>query len=196
MAHKTHQVIEAIEDRHKEGLEDSTYSLCNMTSRKCDPIMTMVTANGVELKMEVDTGASVSIISEYTYNKLWIHNMPPLQETTLKLRSFNGETLQIHGAITVDVTYNDQTDILPLLVVDGTGPSLMGRDCGSLLMRKTVFVNIYPLFLVFSKTIVKTNPNFPQYLPLSNMVRKTNFLSISVLVYKIVTFMSKKKSSL
>ena len=54
--------------------------------------------------------------------------MPPLQETTLKLHAYTGETLQIHGAITVDVTYNDQTDTLPLLVVEGTGPSLMGRD--------------------------------------------------------------------
>ena len=76
MAHKTHQVIEAIEDSYNEGLEDGPYSLYKMTSRKCDPIMTMVTANGVELKMEVDTGTSVSIISEYTYNKLWTHNMP------------------------------------------------------------------------------------------------------------------------
>ena len=68
MADKTHQVIEAIEDSHNEGLEDSTYSLYKMTSGKCDPIMTMVTTNGVELKMEVDTGASVSIIIEYIYN--------------------------------------------------------------------------------------------------------------------------------
>ena len=96
MTHKTHQVIEAIEDSHNEGLEDSTYSLHKMTSRKCDPIMTMVTANGVELKMEVDTGALDSIISEYIYNKLWTHNMSPLQETTLKLRTYTGETLQIH----------------------------------------------------------------------------------------------------
>ena len=83
--------------------------------------MTKVTANGVELQMKVDTGTSVSIISEYTYNKWWTHNMQPLQETTLKLRTYTGGTLQIHGAITVDVTYNDHTDTLPLLVVEGTG---------------------------------------------------------------------------
>ena len=128
MAHKTYQVIEAIEDSHKEGLEDNSYSLYKMTSRKCDPIMKMVTANGVELKMEVDTGASVSIISEYTYKKLWTHNMPPLEETTLKMCTYTGETLQVHGAITVDVTYSDHPDTLALLVVEGTGPSLMGRD--------------------------------------------------------------------
>ena len=50
--------------------------------------------------------------------------MPPLQETILKLCTYTGETLQIHGAITVDVTYNAHTDTLPLLVVEGTGPSL------------------------------------------------------------------------
>ena len=64
------------------------------------------------------------------------------------------------------------------------------------LVTKTIFVNICPLLLVWSKTVVLTNPNFPQVLPLSNMVRKTNFLSISVLVSAIITFMSIKKSSL
>ena len=38
------------------------------------------------------------------------------------------------------------------------------------------------------------NPYFSQDLPLSNMVRKTNFLSISELVSEIVTFLTKKKS--
>ena len=62
--------------------------------------------------------------------------------------------------------------------------------------RKPVFVNIYPILMFFSKKIIKTNPNFPQVWPLSNMVRKTNFLSVLVLVSEIATFMSKRKSSL
>ena len=37
---------------------------------------------------------------------------------------------------------------------------------------------------------------FHQNLPFSNMVRNTNFLSISVLVPKVVPFISKKKSTL
>ena len=61
------------------------------------------------------------------------------------------------------------------------------------LWRKTVFLNIFLLLLVWSKTVVLTNPNFPQDLPLWNMVRKTDFLSISVLISEVVTFMSKKK---
>ena len=54
--------------------------------------------------------------------------------------------------------------------------------------RKTVYVNFCPFLLVWSKTVVYTNPNFSQDLPLPNMVKKTNFVSISVLISEIVTF--------
>ena len=64
------------------------------------------------------------------------------------------------------------------------------------LWRKTVFVNIYPLLLIWSKNLLKQIQIFLRICPFSNMVRKTNFLSISVLVSEIVTFMSKKNSSL
>ena len=64
------------------------------------------------------------------------------------------------------------------------------------LWRKTVFVNIYPLLLILSKKMLKQIHIFLRICPFSNMVRKTNFLSISVLVSEVVTFMSKKNSSL
>ena len=44
--------------------------------------------------------------------------------------------------------------------------------CGSLCGENQFFFNNYPILLVCSNTIVKTNPNFPQDFPLSNMVRK------------------------
>ena len=40
------------------------------------------------------------------------------------------------------------------------------------LETKTIFFNICPLFLVWSKTVVLTNPNFSQGFPLSKMVKK------------------------
>ena len=46
------------------------------------------------------------------------------------------------------------------------------------------------------KKLLKQIQIFLWIFPFSNTVRKTNFRSISVLVSKIVTFMSKKKSSL
>ena len=61
--------------------------------------------------------------------------------------------------------------------------------------RKTVFLNINPLLLVWSKKLFNQTQIFLRICPLSNMVRKTNFLSFSVLVSEIVNFLTKKRSS-
>ena len=64
------------------------------------------------------------------------------------------------------------------------------------LWRKKGFVNIYPHLLIWSKKFFKQIQIFLRIFPFSNMVRKTYFLSISVLISEIVTFMSKKNSFL
>ena len=48
--------------------------------------------------------------------------------TSIKLRTYTGETLKILGSIQVRVDYQGQVEQLPLLVVNGTGPSLLGKD--------------------------------------------------------------------
>ena len=68
--------------------------------------------------------------------------------------------------------------------------------CGLLCGEKQFFL-IFILFYWFDpKNLLKQIQIFLSICPFSNMVRKTNFLCISVLVSEIVTFMSKKKSSL
>ena len=62
--------------------------------------------------------------------------------------------------------------------------------------RKTFLFNIYPLLMVWSKELFKQIQIYLRICPFSNMVRKTHFLSISVHVFEIDSFMSKKKSSL
>ena len=61
-------------------------------------------------------------------------------------------------------------------------------------VEKNSFCKYLSPFTGFNKKSCLKYSNFLQYLPISNMIRKTNFLSISVLVSGIVTFMSKKKS--
>ena len=52
--------------------EDSgDYSMYNVTGSPVQPLKVTVIANSANLEMEVDTGASTSIISEQTYNQLW-----------------------------------------------------------------------------------------------------------------------------
>ena len=77
----------------------------------------------------MDTGASASIIGTSTYQSLWTKKQAPeLKQTNVKLRTYTGEYLKIAGAATVDVKHKDQNRKLPLLVVEGNGPSLLGRD--------------------------------------------------------------------
>ena len=68
--------------------------------------------------------------------------------------------------------------------------------CG-LLCGEKQFLLIFIRFDWFDqKHLLKQIQIFLRIYPFSNMVRKTNFLSFSVLVSEIVIFMSKKKSSL
>ena len=45
-----------------------------------------------------------------------------------KLRTYTGEQINVMGTISANVQFKKQQETLPLLVVEGDGPSLMGRD--------------------------------------------------------------------
>ena len=80
--------------------------------------------------MEVDTGAAASIINETTFHQLWADAAarPSLKKTNMRLRTYTGEMLVIKGSISVSVCCRSVRALLDLLVVAGTGPSLMGRN--------------------------------------------------------------------
>ena len=113
---------------HQVTQEDSSevYTMYNLPGAQLDPIQVVVWIGDQELPMEVDTGASLSIISEQTYHSLI--KAPALLPTQARLRTYTGEPLPVLGLITVLVHHNNQQKILPLLVVKGGGPSLLGRD--------------------------------------------------------------------
>ena len=68
---------------------------------------------GKPLRMEVDTGAAVSLVSEATYWSLF--PMVQLQSSTTKLRTYSGEPLTVLGQQEVKVQHEEQTAKLPLL---------------------------------------------------------------------------------
>ena len=79
--------------------------------------------------MELDTGASVSIISEATYNHHWPQRQAPaLRESHVKLKTYSGEQVAVKGVMDVTVQYNEQTEQLQLVVARGNGSSSLGRD--------------------------------------------------------------------
>ncbi len=80
----------------------------------------------VSLAMELDTGASVSIISEDTWKTKFAGTM--LENTEIRLKTYTGEPMRVLGQLRVNVKYHNQEHTLPLLVVGGSGPSLFGRN--------------------------------------------------------------------
>ena len=54
--------------------------------------MVQISLNQVEIPMELDTGTSLSVISEMTYQKIWDGQGPPLQPTDMRLKTYTGET--------------------------------------------------------------------------------------------------------
>lgn len=81
---------------------------------------------GERLTMEINTGAALSLISEATRKHLWPHKR--LLPTTAWLKTYTGEPLQVRGSMLARVQHSSHQAQLPLLVVQGEGPSLLGRD--------------------------------------------------------------------
>ena len=79
--------------------------------------------------MEIDTGSASTLISQATFPQLWPQGKSPsLLSTPIRLRTYSGE-LKVVGRAVVRVRYGGKEEReLGLVVVSGTGPSLLGRD--------------------------------------------------------------------
>eukprot|EP00731_Ephydatia_muelleri_P001201 Em0001g1201a len=85
-----------------------------------------VMVDSLPLKMELDTGAAVSLLPYALYRERYSHLS--LQNTKTCLRTYTGERIYPKGEVLVKVKKGRQETTLPLLVVEGNGPPLLGRD--------------------------------------------------------------------
>ena len=120
-------------NRHLEAATDDSGDIVHLlyysTAKRSKPIEVAVTLSEAETTMEVDTGATLSVMSEETYKRLWDRDTrPPLQPSTTQLTTYTGENFFAHGVINVHVSYQHQHQQLQLLIVPGKGPLLLGRD--------------------------------------------------------------------
>lgn len=95
-------------------------------SHKSPPFQMTLEINNHNLQMELDTGASLSLISSNTYSSLF--SGYSLDPSDIKLQTYSGEVIPVMGLFQVQVKHNQQDVTLPLLVVEGDGPSLLGRN--------------------------------------------------------------------
>ena len=94
-----------------------------------NPITVQVELNQVPTEMELDTGASLSLINKSTYDSIASQSqIQPLQKSDVKLKTYTGEPVGILGATKVEVKYGEVKHNLVIHVVDVKGLNLMGRD--------------------------------------------------------------------
>ena len=108
--------------------DDSIQPILTVNQRQggLPPIKVLVEVDGCSIPMEVDTGASVSIMSEIMYHKLWPRRS--LGTSLIRLQTYSKEPIAVVGSTEVQVAYEGQIAKLPLVVVKGEGPTLLGRN--------------------------------------------------------------------
>lgn len=108
-----------------EDPEGSGPSINNLQTREAG-IMVELHLEGKPCTMDLDTGASLTIVSE----KIWkdISKDQALDKSSVRLTTYTGEAIEILGQKDVLVEYQNQRCCLPLVVVGGQGPALFGRN--------------------------------------------------------------------
>ncbi|XP_049276119.1 uncharacterized protein K02A2.6-like [Rhipicephalus sanguineus] len=89
------------------------------------PYRVEVSVNGTSLIMEIDTGASVSLVSEETFRRIFPSRR--LEPSSVMLKSYTGELSPVQGSLPATVRLGNHECRDVLYVVPGRCPSLMGR---------------------------------------------------------------------
>ena len=114
-----------VDNEADKDLDDSLTSIdaVKQTGGKVPPLKVQILIDDCEMLMEVDTGAFISIMSKALHQRLW-HT----KELGVRLQTYSREPLPVVGMREVEVKYESQGAKLPLVVVEGTGPTLLGRN--------------------------------------------------------------------
>ena len=110
----------------EESPPTGEYDMCQIRDNHTEPYVLDITLNNVPVKMELDTGAAVSVISETTYNR--IRGKSPLQPADIRLRTYTGDQIRVLGSAKVQVRYDKIEVCLSVHGVQGSGPNLLGKD--------------------------------------------------------------------
>ena len=94
----------------------------------CPPITLNVSIADTVIKMEVDPGASATLLTMITMRLVWPKKRRYLCTDTQLLRRYTGETVTIPGTIYIDLRYQKRCAAVTVIVVESDGLNLVGRD--------------------------------------------------------------------
>lgn len=90
------------------------------------PYVLTIEVCGRPISMELDTGASVSVMA----GKLFKRTFPgvAIEASGIMLRSYSGELSQVQGQAQVSIRFGNREATLPLYLTKGSSPTLLGRN--------------------------------------------------------------------
>ncbi|XP_031357014.1 uncharacterized protein K02A2.6-like isoform X2 [Photinus pyralis] len=108
---------------------DYVFSINNVTPDKFSgKYLTAVSVNGIQTKMEVDSGAGYSIIGRSLFQKISNGNHLKLKKSHVILRDYQNNPIPTVGECLVEVRRGSRRSTLPLIITEGNRPSLLGRN--------------------------------------------------------------------
>ncbi|XP_052771110.1 uncharacterized protein K02A2.6-like [Mya arenaria] len=120
--------VHNVDEESSDEIEDCLYSMEVDAKRRArsGPIWVNPAINGKVVKMELDTGSGVSVISKRDFQKLFPNKR--LLPTKLVLKTYSGEQINPCGIMKCKVTLNEQAEVLDLYVVENENRPLFGRE--------------------------------------------------------------------
>ena len=112
-------------DESSAADDESCLNAATASGDKIAPFHVAVNISGERVLFQLDTAASVSVVGEHIYKTQM--SQFTLAPAGLSLTSYSGDFIDVLGKINVPVQYHGQCDVLPLIVVGGDKPALLGR---------------------------------------------------------------------
>lgn len=127
-SHQQNLLGKSDKDEQCDTAETDPYCLFSAASgqSRVAPYIVDLRIDGVRVSMEVDTGASLTIIPQELYLAHLAH--VPLVSSSINLHTYTRQALTVVGEAEVQVEFEGITASLPLLVVQHPGPALLGRN--------------------------------------------------------------------
>ena len=116
----SHVSVQCTHQLTSEDKQDETsYALFKLSAPREAPIHVTMTWNQAEVDMEVDTGSSISVMSQSTFMNTWKGSSPKLQSSDVCEKTYSRESLDVIGSINVDTEYKGQKASLQLQIITG-----------------------------------------------------------------------------
>ena len=123
-----HTEQEQAENIERELTSEEETEIIDIKSMKGENAFTIkLDVNNQNIDFEIDTGSSITIISEKVYQHQ-LSKEAPLERTNTILKTYSGEQLPVTRRFQARIKHNGEVHNILINVVKGNGSCLLRRD--------------------------------------------------------------------